>query len=656
MLTLACHPVAAQSAAEKSPADLPLVRPVPPRNILLVYEQTDDRKLKELETAQSICKSLKIPHDSIAQFDIKRKDYSPYDLIVTGTNAMDCYEASPESRKPEAFKPLEEFVNSGGHLIVFGSWQGRNCENLQRFGLHTAGGEPRSYASVASRTAALFAGNERHVPEGNYLHQICTFRFTRPSVPMLEESPGGNPVLATVSYGRGRFTFTSVSPSYGPQPAYWLIDAVLPWAIRGGPTSLLVSSRSPISHDGLASQRLPVPGQEQLSAAEKEIRERFPRELTAKTVTKRDAETLRGAANMEADPSLKYVLLRLTADLYADTGSVQEAAETIKTLTSRYAADDGQLLLPVLTRAEAAGRDPETGIAIFNLASSVADSSLKQLRFDDAIAALSVARRAVNGSRTRRLQSVAQVEQRRVEKLAEEWKSLQPAADRLAASTATAEDQEALGRFDIFQLNDWQRGLPLLAEGQDPLLRDAAALEQQHAGASTEYVRIGEAWEKAAAALPPGNQELIYARAALWFGRAASVQAGPEKAALTRHQEEIPTAFHQLRLSIGAFRGTIRLEIAPDRVVCFADRDGQLPATGKIGDADWDIATRPEFETRGVFRVIPPEIALQTARLGPLRSKVSAKILEAAPEKIVLQLQNDKPTSGDSNITIRFGK
>ena len=92
----------------------------------------------------------KIKVDRRESIDLKQQDYSAYHLIVGLSNFMDGY---GYEQNPPDFDPLERFVANGGHLLLFGTFNGRNSQNLQRFGIST--GLMPNAAGSASSAATL---------------------------------------------------------------------------------------------------------------------------------------------------------------------------------------------------------------------------------------------------------------------------------------------------------------------------------------------------------------------------------------------------------------------------------------------------------------------------------------------------------------------
>ncbi len=192
---------------------------------------------RDQEAAIEACRRVRLPFDLYPEFP--KTDYSRYSLVVVGTNMMDHW-GQPENKAPEAFKPLADFVQSGGHLLVFNAYNGRNMEHLIPLGITTGFNHSWTYEKVPGVSDILFNGTEDLVPSGNYLQQAGNFTVQKPHVVMLRRGPGsfaGEPTFATLRHGNGRLTYSSVEPAYGEPPGYWLFQAAIMWAARGGPVT-----------------------------------------------------------------------------------------------------------------------------------------------------------------------------------------------------------------------------------------------------------------------------------------------------------------------------------------------------------------------------------------------------------------------------------
>jgi hypothetical protein len=226
-------PTPKTSEPKQPPAPEPKPKPIPdlPAGRGLLVMQYED----ELQVAREACERWKLRADYQQHFDLDRRDYSEYATIVCGSNNMDDW-STPEGKRPEAFEPVARFVERGGHLVVFGSFNGRNCEHLQQFGITTGVFHATTFASAGPATDLLVAGVADLLPASGQMRSAGSFTCKEPHEVLLRIGPGrreGEPALVTIPHGSGRLTYTGCEPNW--KKDLWLITVLLHWISRGSP-------------------------------------------------------------------------------------------------------------------------------------------------------------------------------------------------------------------------------------------------------------------------------------------------------------------------------------------------------------------------------------------------------------------------------------
>ncbi len=209
-----------------------LLKRGPEARALLVMNESGDQ-----QAAIEACRHVRLPFDMYPEFP--KTDYSRYSLVVVGTNMMDAW-GQPANQNPAAFQPLVNFIQSGGHLLVFNTYNGRNMENLVPLGITTGVHHTSAYEKVPGISDIFFNGSEDLVPAGNHLQQAGNFTVQKPHVVLLKRGSGANagePTVASLRHGSGRLTYSSVEPGYGNPTGYWLLQVAIRWAARGGPVT-----------------------------------------------------------------------------------------------------------------------------------------------------------------------------------------------------------------------------------------------------------------------------------------------------------------------------------------------------------------------------------------------------------------------------------
>lgn len=132
-------------------------------------------------------------------------------------------------------------------------------------------------------------------------------------------------------------------------------------------------------------------------------------------------------------------------------------------------------------------------------------------------------------------------------------------AEDLATLQKSPQDQAAnssVGRFYCLEKGDWEKGLPLLARGEDEAFRDAARLDLSKPEDVVEQVAIGDAWAKLVEGLRGARpRELLQLRARYWLLQALEKSDGMAQTAIERRLDA--------------------LELYPNRIVVWNTHNGR---------------------------------------------------------------------------------
>lgn len=202
------------------------------KRILLIFAAED-----ELSTAKKACEKYGLKYDVAPDFDMNKQDYTAYHTIICGSNMMDYWGKSEQHKSPAAFQHVLDFVVRGGHLIVLGSYNGRNTEHLAVFGIRAGHFHTNTFEPAGRPTELLFRGNEDIVPADRHLRTAGNIYCSVEHTALLKVGPGkfqGRLALVTLDHKQGRVTFTLCEPNW--QGDLWLITVLISWVSRGCPT------------------------------------------------------------------------------------------------------------------------------------------------------------------------------------------------------------------------------------------------------------------------------------------------------------------------------------------------------------------------------------------------------------------------------------
>ena len=86
-----------------------------------------------------------------------------------------------------------------------------------------------------------------------------------------------------------------------------------------------------------------------------------------------------------------------------------------------------------------------------------------------------------------------------------------------------------MGKYYCFAKNDWDKGMPMLALGNDEALKALAVQELQGAASSTEQATLGDGWWNQAENQDERTKKVMKARAGVWYAQALPGLSGLAK-------------------------------------------------------------------------------------------------------------------------------
>lgn len=100
----------------------------------------------------------------------------------------------------------------------------------------------------------------------------------------------------------------------------------------------------------------------------------------------------------------------------------------------------------------------------------------------------------------------------------------------------------AVGKYYCLRKGDWEKGLPMLALGQDERLKTVAGQEIAGANTAADKVKLGDAWWDLAEKEPGKAQSVLRGRANYWYQQALPDISGLAKAKLEKRIKECTPA------------------------------------------------------------------------------------------------------------------
>jgi len=289
---------------------------------------------------------------------------------------------------------------------------------------------------------------------------------------------------------------------------------------------------------GDGHRRQAVPDAEELRAA----RARFNDVYRSGVVNARTPETKRAllgqlAARLggEKDPAFKYVILERALALATEIPSPKAVGLVIDEMDRTYQVDGLSEKASSLSRCVAAAGTIEHGEEIFAASRDLYRQAVEMERYDVAATLARVAARAAGRANQPVARRNAEQEERRLDQVVQCQRDAKVAATRLTENPDDAAAHYKIGHYLALMLEQWDRGLPHLARGDNHEVKELALADLQ-----TKEEKDGERL------LDVGARWLTLARR--WGGaesasaarRAIDVLQAAQQAGADRNDVEVP--------------------------------------------------------------------------------------------------------------------
>jgi hypothetical protein len=287
-----------------------------------------------------------------------------------------------------------------------------------------------------------------------------------------------------------------------------------------------------------SGKKAPIPTPQAQARAEALVQELFKDEFAKAqknpTAKARLALTLLQEGKDTADdPAGRYVLYRHALALASEAGDAPTALQAIEEIALEYglpAAETFQSKIKALTAASMSVSTPDAYQTVVDSALVLLEDALGADDFPAARQLLATAENA--GRKLKSVSLVASIRRRGedIARLEKEFARWQPFAERLAKNPGDQEANCEMGKYQAFLKGNWERGLPLLAQGNNPRLKELAALDLAEPKDRKQLSRLGREYFEYAAGLKGAMQINALLRSYYWYQQAMADVTLPDKA------------------------------------------------------------------------------------------------------------------------------
>jgi hypothetical protein len=276
-----------------------------------------------------------------------------------------------------------------------------------------------------------------------------------------------------------------------------------------------------------------VPDSAALDKATRTIKDLFKDEIDAARTPAAKLELaknlLQRGIDTQADPAGQYVLLRMARDYAVIAADAGLAVQAIDELARSFQIDALTMKIEMLTSLSKITMIPAQGKMFAETAIAVADEAIAADNYDIAKQSTALALAAAKKTRDAELNKQMVNRAKEVEALEDAFRSVKTAQATLDAKPLDPEANLAVGRYRSLVKGDWDRGVPMLALGNDPKLKALAVQELDASESADVQFKLADAWAEYAATLESSAKDRVEARSLFWYTKALPQLSGLQK-------------------------------------------------------------------------------------------------------------------------------
>ena len=308
---------------------------------------------------------------------------------------------------------------------------------------------------------------------------------------------GGNAAVpgSTAAASAGAAAPTSGPPSYGPTPPTRAIGYA---ASPGGSNANQGAPAVPGQSNDKSGERWPVPDDGAVEKANELVRDLYKQEYDrAKKPSERREFARRLLDDVDkasGDAVGTYVLLRSARDIAARSGGVEVTTKAIDQLEKLFQVDGQPMRLKSLEQVATTMEGGGEFDRLYDASLAAGDRAVDE---DDFNGAKTFFRLAMNAARRTNNKEKEKTIGEREDHLAEAKRAYNKVSDQLHALLRSPDNPKAnaaAGRYFALTKQDWSRGLPQLARGDDGPLAEIARRDLAGPTGGDEQVALGDLW------------------------------------------------------------------------------------------------------------------------------------------------------------------
>jgi hypothetical protein len=289
------------------------------------------------------------------------------------------------------------------------------------------------------------------------------------------------------------------------------------------------------------TKRLPVPNESAQREAKRVIAEIYKAEYekakTSEQKAKLAQKLIDAALETVDDPAGQYSLLKIAIDVALNAANIEIAFASIHELNQRYQIDALATKVNAVTKASKIARRRDDLKELSKKISLLLGEIVAEDRYDlgDQLGKVAVTTARKTEDSNLLEQVLGQVDD--IEQQKSSFAKIKVALATLELSPTDAEANLLLGKYRCFRKGDWKTGLPMLAIGQNPELKQVAGLELKESKSVEDQVALGNSWFELSVQMEGVEKKYLEERSVHWYKQALPHLKGLAKAKVSTRLE-----------------------------------------------------------------------------------------------------------------------
>jgi hypothetical protein len=306
------------------------------------------------------------------------------------------------------------------------------------------------------------------------------------------------------------------------------------------------ASRAPSSspRPSVPQQRHPLPTPEQQQASLTLIQDVFQKEYDGAKSKSDKAELgtklFTQARQTPRDLSGRYMLYRESRRLATLAGDSVTALRSADALGREFDIDREKMILETIEALSKTVQFTPQRIHLAENALALIDTAVAEHRYDTIEELTEIALATARASRDKDLLKKVVDRRRELEEVSKAYALAEKSLETLKEKPDDPQANLIAGRFVCLILNDWPRGLPMLAQGSDPQLKSLATDDLASPQEGMAMASLGDRWVELAASLEGLSRQSARQRATEYYRQAIGRLNGLSKALVEKKLAAIP--------------------------------------------------------------------------------------------------------------------